>query len=211
MSLSVHCFENLSIKRCIFGDGGCFCGSGRSREPTEDAGAAHVLMIQDLSLDLCVVNAPHRHLTTVGEESDDGTAWDYLTVDKDLHTVMVIGERFEQFLADPAFRERPDAMRGQSLAETFTKGIVDILSPLLQVAITGSTGQLHTIFRGHNLTLFAFPLLCDTGDVIGAHVMYRPTKYNQVDIAKLISRGRRSAAESDASALSVMARRKPAE
>lgn len=192
MSIQIRCFEGLSIKRCICSWSGCCCKKkeGGGAEPSSSKTQAHVMMIQDIGLDLTVVSAPHRFLHTLGEEtSPEEEPWDFMTVDKDRRLIMVAGERFVGFSSDPDLAKRPDACRKKTIDAVFPRGVLDIFNPLLGVALTGRGGQLHSIYKGHGLTFFAFPLPNETGDVVGAYIMYRPTRYNQADIAKLISQG----------------------
>lgn len=186
--LQINCFQDLVVKRCIC-EGPTFFCCRRRRAGADDAAAAepHVLVIQDISLDLCVVSAPHRHLTTLGEEPSDDR-WDFMMVDREKRAVMIAGERFAEFAVDPAHVERVDAARGLPIDEVFPRAITDILHPLVEMVLQGRAGQLHTIFRSKSLTLFASPVLNEAADVTGATVVYRPTKYAQADIASLLSR-----------------------
>jgi len=184
----------------------CVCSFGRccgSKPATEDDGppaaaarpaqVAHeqVMMIQDISLDLTVVSAPHRLLRTISETPPDDEPWDYMTVDPDRKLVMLAGQRFLGFagIHQAEFAERPDACRGRTIADVFPRGILDIFTPLLDFALGGENGQLHSIFKGQGLTFFAYPFHNENKEVIGVHIVYRPTRYDASDIAALISRG----------------------
>lgn len=197
MSIQVRCFEGFNIKRCVCSWAGC-CKSaepGGGPEPSSSKTQTHIMMIQDIGLDLTVVSAPHRFLHTLGEEtSPEEEPWDFMTVDKDRRLVMLVGERFLYFANDPSLSIRPDACRKKLIDDVFPRGVMDIFNPLLSVALCGKGGQLHSIYKGHGLTFFAFPLFNETRQIIGAHVIYRPTRYNQADIAKLISQGTQAAA-----------------
>lgn len=147
-----------------------------------------MVMVQDISLDLCVISAPTKHLTTLGVDGDENAEqWDYLIVDAQKKVIMMSGQRFAKFCAHECTESHVDSCKGRALKEVFPKSVTDILEPLLDATMRGESPQLHTIFQSQNLTLFAYPMNNETGDVIGATIVYRPTKYNQADIASLIS------------------------
>lgn len=184
MSFHCHCLEGLSIRKCIVQMRCCCCCCPKKQVPARSrATHSRVMMIHDLSLDLCVVSAPHRHLASLGDDDQEGE-WDFLTVGKQKDVVLLAGPRFTHF----ALADR-DTYRGQNISDVFPRGIVDILMPVLDMALGGNSSQLHTIFKSQSLTMFAYPITNEVADVIGAHVVYRPTKYTQADIASLISRG----------------------
>lgn len=189
MSLSIHCFEELTIRRCICDPASCFPCFRKKRQRrhhTDSASKSPMIMIQDINPELCIVNAPHQHITTLGTDTPEDP-WDYLVVDRDNKLVMFSGSRFRDFCVH-AKTQPSDLHKGQPLADVFPKNIVDIFIPLVDVALRGLGGQLHTIYKTQGLTLFVFPMLNETSNVVGASIIYRPTKYNQMDIAKLISR-----------------------
>ena len=139
-------------------------------------------MMVDVNMELCLVSAPHQRLDTLGNDTPEDP-WDYLTVDRN-------GKLVRHFCILPALAAptaAADLCKGRAMTDVFPKGITDVFAPLVDVAMHGLTGQLHTIYKAQSLTLFVFPLMNDVNSVIAATIIYRPTKYNQVDIAKLIS------------------------
>ena len=81
--------------------------------------------------------------------------------------------------------------------DVFAKPVSDILVPLIDTAMKGKSPQLHTIFRSQSLTLFAYPLYNERSDVIGVHIVYRPTKYEQRDIHSILTHNERNSATTD--------------
>lgn len=193
MGATVSCFQGLKIEKCSCTPGSWSCCA--KKEPDGNASTtkpqpAHVMIIEDVSIDLCVVSAPHRYLQSLGEPNDNpDQRWDFITVDKDKNMIMIAGDRFNHFCINPELVVTVDTCRGKPLADVFPRSITDVLNPLLDIAIQGTSGQLHTIYKSHSLTMFAYPIRNERGDSVGAYLIYRPTKYNQADIAKLISRG----------------------
>ena len=177
MSITFNCFEGLNIQRCNIG----FC---RPKKQVE----GRVVLIHDKAIDLCVVSAPNRKLDTVGITSDEfNYPWDFMTIDKDLNLVMMTGVRFlELSLHAERYSQRADACKGEPIAEAFQRAAVDIFIPLLRSALLGNSPQLHTIYKAKTLTLFAFPFRNELKEVIGVHVIYRPTKMNPSEIATLL-------------------------
>lgn len=208
MSFSLHCFEGLSIKRCALNFGCC-----RKRRPSDNSSSSgssssgnsqdrrhnkrkaskpgRIMLIHDTALSLTVVSAPNRRLETLGsgENAKQLTSWDFLTVDKDSQLVMLTGDRFLDLAGnDPDIMTSADACRGRHISDVFSKPILDILTPLIDMTLEGKSPQLHTIFKSHSLTLFAYPMYNEVRSVIGAHIIYRPTAYDKTDITNLINR-----------------------
>lgn len=202
----------VSIKECVIPEGGCCCG-GSKRKKADDAapGPPPQHVYTDSTVDITLVNSPHIHLDSLGDALSDNDNWDHMMVDKDLMMVMFTGSRFTSFARNtmgPGADLGPDACRGKTIAAVFGIGVANIMTPLLTVAMQqGAQAQLHTTFQQTvPLTMFAFPVI-DTqpadddsdggGDgkrkkprepkVLGAHIIYRPSRPNVVDIAALIT------------------------
>lgn len=179
MSVSVHCFEGLTIKRCIWPSSCCCCPKKKPRP--------RIVLIQEMHLDLCIVNAPHQIITSLGANRSTDP-WDFLIVDRDVNMVMFTGARFHDFCMDKTLLTAPvDACKGTPLVDLFHKSMVDIFNPLLDVAWKSIPGQLHTIYKGQSLTFFVYPIVNENKTVVGATILYRPTQYNVTDISQLIS------------------------
>lgn len=173
---TMNCFEGFTIKQCC---PGC-CSRKKLPRP-------RIVLIQEMHFDLCIVNAPHQIITSLGADATS-EGWDYLIVDCDKKAIMFAGPRFHEFTVVRSWlTETVDACKGTPLAELFHKSIVDIFIPLLNVALQGTPGQLHTIFKGQSLTFFVYPVMNENKLVIGASIIYRPTRYDVMDISKLIS------------------------
>lgn len=199
MSLNLYCCEGVKVlDKCTFT---CCRKKPDTLDDEDDAQATsrpspskqhppHMMMIQDLSLDLTVVSAPHRLLETLGDDTRETDPWDFMSVDKERRLVMLTGKRFLGFANKfPEFAERADACRGKSMDDVFPRGIIHIFNPLLTFSLQGDGGQLHSIYCGHSLTFFAYPFKNESGHVIGVHVVYRPTRYDAQDIAAMITTG----------------------
>ena len=172
MNFHCHCFESLSIRRCVL------CGRSRGRHAPP--GDARVTMIQDMAVDLCVVSAPRWHMDSL-DADDPLEQWDTMTVDRSARIAMLTGPHFEDLVAGRPWRGRP-------VCEVFDEPVADVLEPLLNAAQRTAHGaQLHTIYKSKALTLFAYPLRNEVQGVVGSHIIYRPTKYSQADISALIA------------------------
>jgi hypothetical protein len=116
---------------------------------------------------------------------ESGEEWDFLTVDKNLQVVHVCGPRFTAML------QTPHALRtscGQPLRDLMPVGVSNLLCPLIEVCLEQATGvqQLHTLYRGQLLTLFAYPMISTAKTAVGVQLIYRPTTRSNAGVRNLL-------------------------
>lgn len=193
-AVTLNCCQGLTIKKIDFGACCRRAEEDDQRTPTGN----RVMMIHDTSLDLCVVSAPNRLLKTLGVPAGEVTvcSWDFMSVDKQHRLVMLAGNRFHELSGNQFAGGDADECMGVPIAEAFTKPVADILTPLVEMAQQGKSPQLHTIYRSQALTLFAYPMYNEHSDVIGVHIVYRPTKYAQAEIHNILTQNERASAAS---------------
>lgn len=171
MSISIHCFEGLSVQKLS-----CLCLCKRKRKNDDNP----VLMIQDIECNFWVINA-HKNIIDNVEKSSPKEEWDVLILGKDKNVTQIDGMRFE------ALRKKGNYV-GKSLEEVFPESVSDVLDPLVDYALKNEKStQLHTIFRQKQLTLFVYPMKNEKDKIIGAQIIYRPSKYTKSDISSIIS------------------------
>lgn len=198
----------VSIKECIIPQDGCCCLVGKKKKKknksSDAAGtepAPHVF--EDSTLNITLINSAHIHLDSLGDAQSDTDSWDFMMVDKDLLMIMFTGRRFTRFARTVLGSDADvsaDACRGKTVEAVFGLSASNIMTPLLKVVLGGIEGQLHTIHQNIALTMFAFPVIdTHSKQVLGAHIIYRPSRFNATDIAALITTQDSAAAAAAAS------------
>jgi hypothetical protein len=194
MNFNCHCLEGLTIPSLTCCPSRKSKSKVASQSPTspQSKSSTRINIVNDMALKLCVANSPHQCLHTIGVENNavDTESWDYIDIDCDKQIVMYVGRRFDNFRIHTAVNGRlADSDRGKQLTQVFYPAITDFFLPLCDEAFMGLSSQIHTIYHSHSMTLFVYPLKNETGKVIGAHIIYRPTTYSKKDIASFISHG----------------------
>ena len=183
MSVTLNCCQGLTIRELSCGP--CARTSKRNGPGTR------VMMIHDTSVDLSVVTAPNRRLDSLGVD-EPAAAWDFMDVDNRSRMVMLAGTRMHELSNNRFAGGDPNACAGLAVVDVFPKSVSDILLPLIDMALAGKSPQLHTIYQSQSLTLFAYPLYNEVSDVIGAHIVYRPTSYDKRDIQTILTENERA-------------------
>jgi hypothetical protein len=116
---------------------------------------------------------------------ESGVEWDFMTVDKELRVVHLCGPRFVA-MADQTKLESTEC--AYNIKDVMPAGISNLLCPLIEVCLEHATGvqQLHTLYCGQQLTLFAYPMLSTDKTAVGVQLIYRPTTRNDADVRNLL-------------------------
>lgn len=151
----------------------------------------HMVLVQDLALNLTTINAPHYVMQTIGANTGAFAfeGWDYMIIDTELKLTMMAGKLFNNFCTDKQISESDcvDLGRGRPIVTIFPQRVSEILIKMANVALEGKCGQLHTFYKNKSLTMFVFPLFNDYKQPIGAFIEYRPTYLEQRDLREYIS------------------------
>ena len=175
MSITVRCFENLTLPTCQPRITCC-----RKINDNNIATANNVVFMNTVSdKGASVIIGPGPQEPNADLEDSEDQDWDFLTVDTKHQVLNVCGERLKKML-------RVEQPYRQSIHDAFYKSMSDVLEPLIEVALEGKSGMLHTLCNGESLCMIAYTLRNAKERIIGAHLIYRPTKYDQQQLIQLI-------------------------
>jgi len=175
MSITVRCFENLTLPNCQPRITCC-----RKITDTNIATANNVVFMNtasDKGTPVIIVPGPQEPDTDLNDAEDQD--WDFLTVDSQHRVLSVCGERLKKLL-------RVEQFYRQSIHDVFYKSMSEVCEPLIEVALEGKSGMLHTLCNGESLCMIAYTLRNAKERIIGAHLIYRPFKYDQKQLIQLI-------------------------
>lgn len=191
MSVTVNCFEGIKIEKCSCPAMWC-CRRNSVRNSVNAPAAVTNGVVYFGAKDdepseiepyyVCVIQSPNRTLTTIGPDSDDDdlSDWDTMLVDVKHRIVSLEGRRWPHLM-----HTVPKGPKGQDLS-VLRSVMRTVCEPLVTLALTGISKQMHTICNGQNMTMFASPLHYDK-QIIGVQLTYRPTSYTQDDVLRIIT------------------------
>ena len=147
------------------------------------------MLFEHLGDNISAVSGPaieQSNLLDCESTPETGVAWDFLTVDKELRVVHLCGPRFLA-MANPKMIA-PSSGCAHHIKEVMPPGIANLLCPLIEVCLERVSGvhQLHTLYRGQPLTLFAYPMLSTEKTAVGAQLIYRPTARTDAGVRNLL-------------------------
>jgi hypothetical protein len=173
MSVNIHCFEGLEIRKCVCDPGGLFscCRKDAAVPSRRHVNAPNrVYRFSEESSEICIVISPQEELLCL-EYADELHEYDFITVDTKQRVISLVGERLQAMNKDMP-------IKGKMIPELFSPNVSSVIKPLVESGLGGVSAQMHTIFRGHPMTMFVYPLRNEKGRVVGAYLVYKPTNYN---------------------------------
>ncbi len=180
MSVNIHCFEGLEIRKCVCDPGGllaCCRKDAPTASRRRENAPNRVYRFADVSSEICIVISPQEELLSL-EYADDVESYDFITVDTKRRVISVVGERL--LTKDMPFKGKP-------FSEVFSPNVTSVISALVESGLAGKSAQMHTIYRGHPMTMFVYGLRNETGRVVGAYLIYKPTNYNHTNVQGLLT------------------------
>jgi hypothetical protein len=176
MSVTVNCFENLNLTNCQSRLSCCRKNSA-SNVTSQTTNNAVFMNTARESGGVTIVPIPPQ---PDKDFTDTTTAlWDTITVDANHCIVSIFGDHVLKLLRV----EQPARVH---INDAFPESMAEVCNSLIEVALEGKSGVLHTMFNGESLSMYAYTLRNDKERIIGAHLIYRPTRYDQKGLIQLI-------------------------